>query len=188
MHLEQAGAAQMRTVPSYLVEKLWALENRTWGVSLKNRAPCDTVQALLIFYSEQWFAGWKMICDGSRVVFRLCEISPQPCKPVILSKTGFLCYKTVFLKVAVETRSSPVLQYPQRMSHICNFHDTSAPPSPLFSDPVCFPFHPPPPPESPRGAPSLWPTILWPHRVQTVTPVANPSLFPSSAVLSRIFQ
>lgn len=35
-----------------------------------------------------------------------------------------------------------VLQRSQQMSHICNFHNTSTPPFPLFSDPVCFPLHP----------------------------------------------
>lgn len=61
------------------------------------------------------------------------------------------------------------------------------PPIPLFSDPVCFPFHSlnVPPPGSWHHPPR--PTLLYPQGVQVISLEANSSLFPWRTVPSMIF-
>lgn len=138
------------------------------------------MQVLLIFYSEQWFTGWKIKCDGDLFSLAVWNIS-------IAIQDGDYVLNGCFINARLENIAD--LQHPQQMSHICNFHNTSTPPFPLFSDPLCFPFPSAQHPNSRLtvGAPSSWPIILYPHVAQTITLEANSPLFPSSAVLSLIF-
>lgn len=82
-----------------------------------------------------------------------------------------------------------ILKLLQQMSYMCNFHITPTVPFFVFFWPTLL--------LSPSirchtsrltsGASSLWPIILYPHWLQTITTEANSSLFPLSAVSLLIF-
>lgn len=88
------------------------MEYQAWGVKLKKWGTgWDTVQALLIYYSEQWFTGWEMLLDGNWIVF-FSEISPYA--------SQLLSPKCFFFLLGRAISEKPGLQY------IINTHNRGA--------------------------------------------------------------
>lgn len=103
-------------------------------------------QSLLIFYIKQWLAGWKMICDVKLSVSWLCVIYRRSHTASDYILNGILLIKDI-LEHSLQCQILNITR-----SRWATFATFITPPIPLFSDPVCFPFHPlnVPPPDSPQ--------------------------------------
>lgn len=169
---------QSRTVQtccpySYRYRKQWdiKLEAQGWKIGHRLRYSARSLQ-------------WTMICRVKNDMWaglfsvRVWNIVTALQASVIV---GFLItdFKQIF----------NILKLLQQMSYMCNFHITPTVPFFFFFWPTLL--------LSPSirchtsrltsGASSLWPIILYPHWLQTITTEANSSLFPLSAVSLLIF-